>query len=117
MAQEAGSAILVDTPAQIVLEVTSTTTTAVGTCPGGWLTMTEPRIVVMLNVSKSLDLESVQPEEVDPFLALSMSRMYLEYRLDLQGTAAGELTERHECRRRLAALQQQHTVEVVSASS
>ena len=114
MVREAGSAILVDNPAQIVLEVTGTTPTPVGTCPGGWLTTTEPRIVVMLNVSKSLGLETVPPEEVDPFLALSMNRMYLEYWLDLQNTAAGELTEQQECRRRLAALQQQHTVEVAA---
>ena len=97
MVQEVGSAILVDVPAQIVLEATSTTPTAIGTCPGGWLKTTEPRIVIMLNASKSLDMETVQPKEVDPFLALSISRMYLQ-----------------ECRRRIAALQQQHTVEVAA---
>ena len=98
MNQESGSAILVDESAQIVLEVTNSVPTDVGTCPGNWLKTTEPRIMVMLNSSKTLELETVQPEEVDPFLALSMSRLYMEYRLDLQHSAAGELTKQQECR-------------------
>ena len=68
-----------DELAQIVLEITSSVPTEVGTCPGDWLKTTEPRIMVMLNSSKTLELETVQPEEVDPFLVLSMSRLYMEY--------------------------------------
>ena len=45
MTQEVGSAILMDAPAQIVLEIADYSPTAIGTCPGSWLKMTEPRIV------------------------------------------------------------------------
>ena len=83
MIQESGSAILVDESAQIVLEITSDTPTDVGACPGHWLKTTEPRIMVMLNNSQPLELDMVQPEEVDPFLAIAMGRLYMEYRLDL----------------------------------
>ena len=112
MTQESGSAILVDESAQIVLEITSSVPTAVGTCPGEWLKTTEPRILVVLNSSETLDLETVQPEEVDPFLALSMSRLYMEYWRDTQHTATGDLTDQQECRRQLNTLRQQNTVEM-----
>ena len=104
MTQESGSPILVDESAQIVLEITSSVPTAVGTCPGEWLKTTEPRILVVLNSSETLDLETVQPEEVDLFLALSMSRLYMEYWRDMQHSAAGDLTEQQECRRQLTTL-------------
>ena len=109
MTQESRSTILVDESAQIVLEITSSGPTEVGTCPGRWLKTTEPRILVVLNSSEILDLETVQPEEVDPFLALAMSRMYMEYWRDMQHSTAGDLTERQKCRRQLNTLQQQHT--------
>ena len=92
MIQELGSAILVDEPAQIVMEITGNAPTEVGTCPGRWLKTTEPRIMVMLNSSKPLELEMVQPEEVDPFLLLYMSGLYMGYRLGLQSSDAGKLT-------------------------
>ena len=104
MTQESGSAILVDESAQIVLEITSSVPTEVGTCPGQWLKTTEPRILVVVDSSASLDLETVQPEEVDPFLALSMSRMYIEYWRDMQHAAKGDLTELQECRQQIRTL-------------
>ena len=112
MTQESGSAILVDESAQVVLEITSSVPAEVGTCPGQWLKTTEPRILVVLNSSVNLDLETVQPEEVDPFLAMSMSRMYMEYWRDMQHSANGDITELQECRRQLHTLRQQHTVEM-----
>ena len=84
MTRETGSAILVDLPAQVVVEVASQTPQTFGTCLGSWHTTTKPRIVVMFNASSSLSIDQVQPEEVDPFLSIAMSRMFLEYRLDLQ---------------------------------
>ena len=92
MTQKIGSAILVDESAQIILEITSSVPTNVGTYPGNWLKTTEPRIMIVMNSSKTLDLETVQPEEVDPFLALFMSRMYMEYWREVQHSAAGDLT-------------------------
>ena len=112
MTQESGSAILVDESAQIVLEITSSVPTEVGTCPGRWLKTTEPRILVVMDSSAKLDLETVQPEEVDPFLALSMNRMYIEYWRDMQHAAKGDLTELQECRQQLRTLRMQHTVEM-----
>ena len=112
MTQESGSAILVDKSAQIVLEITSSVPTEVGTCPGQWLKTTEPRILIVLDSSANLDLETVQPEEVDPFLAMSMSRLYMEYWRDMQHSSAGDLTELQECHQQLNTLRQQHTVQM-----
>ena len=51
MNQESGCAILVDESAQIVLEITSSVPTEVGTCPGQWLKTTEPQILIALDSS------------------------------------------------------------------
>ena len=89
MTQVSGLAILVDLPAHVVVEVASQTPQAFGTCPGSRHTTTEPRIVIMVNASDSLSIDQVQLEEVDPFLSIAMSRMFLEYQLDMQGAAEG----------------------------
>ena len=84
MTQETGSAILVDLLAQIIVEVADKTPQTFGSFPGAWHTTTEPRIVVMFNASDSLSIDQVQPEDVDPFLSIAMSQMFLEYRLDIE---------------------------------
>ena len=98
MTRDTGSAILIDLPAQVVVEVTSQTPQTFGTCPGSWYTTTETQIVVMFNASDALSINQVQPEEVDLFLSIAMSRWFLEYRLDMQGATEGRLMEQHECR-------------------
>ena len=110
MSQEAGSALLVDTPAQIVVELADQPPQAHGTSPGAWQTTTEPRIVVMLNTTEIPGLSQIQSEEVDPFLVIAMSRMFLEYRLNQQGSTDTTLMEQHECRQQLADLSRQHIV-------
>ena len=67
----------------------------------------------MLNVTEVPGVTQVQPEEVDPFLAILMSRMFLEYHLTQQGVTSGHTTEQYKCRRQLAALELQHTVIIV----
>ena len=42
MTQETGSAILVDLPAQIIVEVADKTPQTFSSCPGAWHTTTEP---------------------------------------------------------------------------
>ena len=79
MTRDTGSAILIDLPAQVVVEVTSQTPQTFGTCPGSWHTTTETQIVVMFNASDALSINQVQPEEVDLFLSIAISRMFLEY--------------------------------------
>ena len=58
----------------------------------------------MFNASDVLRVDQVQLREVDPFLAISISRMFIEYQLDIQGAAKGRMTEQHECRQQLADL-------------
>ena len=110
LAQAAGSALLVDLPAEIVLELAGTSPRQYGACTGDWYATTEPRIAVMLNASAAPSLPQVQPEEVDPFLALALGRMYVQYRLSALGTANDQVTEVDDCRRRLSALENNHVV-------
>ena len=58
------------------MEVADKTPQTFGSCPGAWHMTTEPRIVMMFNVSDSL---SIDQEGVDQFLSIAMSRMFLEY--------------------------------------
>ena len=44
--------MLVDEPAQVVVDLATETPQAQGTCPGVWYTTVEPHIMVMLNVTK-----------------------------------------------------------------
>ena len=75
--RETGSALLVDLPAELVLEVASQSPRQYGTCPGEWYATTEPRIAVLLNSSAAPGIHQIQPEEIDPFLSITMSRMFL----------------------------------------
>ena len=112
LAQAAGSALLVDLPAEIVLELAGTSPHQYGACPGDWYATTEPRIAVMFNSSVAPSIPQVQPEEVDLFLALALSRMYVQYRLSALGTANNQVTEVDDCRRRLNALESNHVVPI-----
>ena len=91
--------MLVDKPAQVVVKLATDRPQAQGMGPGVCYATVEPRIMV-------------QPKEVDPFLAISISRMFLEYRLPHQGTNQRDTRECSECQRQLVALEQQHTIVV-----
>ena len=54
----------------------------------------------------------MQPEDVDLFLSIAMSRMFLEYRLDMQGAEEGRLIKQYECQQQVAELEGQHTVTI-----
>ena len=45
--------------------------------------------MVMLNETEVPMVARIQPKEVDPFLAILMSRMFLEYGLTQQGINSG----------------------------
>ena len=91
MNQEAGSALLVDLPAELVLELASQAPHQYGKCPGDWYTTTEPRIAVLINATAAPGVPRIRPTEVDPFLALSLSRMFLQYRLEIQDATSGHV--------------------------
>ena len=112
MTQEAGSALLVDLPAELVLEVASQSPRQYGTCLGEWYATTEPRIAVLLNSSAAPGVPQIQPEEVDPFLALALNRMFVKYRLETLGAANGQVTDLGDCCRRMTELEKSHTVSI-----
>ena len=98
MMQETGSALLVDLPAEVVVEIAGQSPHQYGSCPGDWYAMTEPRIAVLLNASAAPGVHQIWPEEVDPFLSIAMDRLFQKYQLGVLGTANGQVTELNECR-------------------
>ena len=67
---------------------------------------------MLVNATTAPGVPQIRPEEVDPFLALTLSRMFLQYRLEIQDTTSGHMTELGNCRRRLAELSRHHTVAI-----
>ena len=46
--------------------------------------------MVMINATDTSGVARVQPEEVDPFLATSMVRLFMKYQLEQQKLARGD---------------------------
>ena len=95
MMQESGSALLVDLPAEVVVEVIDKSLSAYGSCPGDWYATSEPRIAVMFNASAAPGVNQVQPKEVDPFLSIAIGWMFQKYQKGILGTIEGRVTEQH----------------------
>ena len=96
MTQESGSILLVDLPAEVVVEVADRSPRNYGSCPGDCNATTEPRVAAMFNTSAAPGVNQIQPKEVDPFLSIAMGRMFQKYQMGILGTAEGRVTEQHK---------------------
>ena len=104
MSRYGGSGLLVDELAQVVVKLTIQPPQPRGKCPGVRQVTIEPRIMVMVNAMDVTVVTQVLPKEVDPFLVISMVRMFMRYKIEqLQLTKSTE-SETNTCQRQLAAM-------------
>ena len=71
--------IFINQADQTVIELSEAAPTKRGECPGVWRDTQEPRLVVLVNATAVAGIPQVQPEEVDPFLSMAMSRSFNAY--------------------------------------
>ena len=95
---------------QLVVELGPQGPTKQGSCPGLWFTTQEPRLVVMVNATDLTGMQHVQPEEVDPFLSLSMVRSYIAYTRKWSEGRANHDLEKTTCGRQMDQLETGQTI-------